>query len=100
MLHENAIEFITEEDTATLSLHRRRFVNRIKKLKKQRPDECDYVENADGTIYAHVPLSWIKITPTRILSDERLEKLRSGAANARVFKNLISTNVTEGDFES
>ena len=58
---ENAIEFYTEDETATLSLYRKRFINRIRKLKEQRPDEVDIVENTDGSIFAHIPVSWIKI---------------------------------------
>lgn len=75
-MHENAIEFYSEDKRATLSLHKRKYVNRIKKLKKLRPDECDYVENEDGTICAHVPLTWIKISPPRQVSDEQREATR------------------------
>lgn len=75
-LHDNVIEFFSEERTATLSLHRRKYISRIKKLKKLRPDEVDYVENADGTICAHVPVSWIKINPTKILTPDEQEERR------------------------
>lgn len=75
--HENAIEFFSEDSTATLSLHKKRFVNKIKKLKKSRPDEVDYVENLDGTICVHVPVSWIKISAPRILSSEEREAITS-----------------------
>ena len=95
MLHENMIEFYSEDETATLSLHRRRFVNRIKKLKKARPDECDYVENADGTICAHVPLSWIKVSPPRRLSDEQ-----RGELAARLSGTAQPQGEIETDFES
>lgn len=94
MLHENAIEFYTEDETATLSLHKRKYANRIKKLKKARPDECDYIENADGTICAHVPLSWVKLSPPRRMSDEARE-----AALARLSKSVTTQGEIESDFE-
>lgn len=97
---ENAIEFYTEDETATLSLYRKRFINRIRKLKEQRPDEVDIVENADGSIFAHIPVSWIKIKPTRIMSNEQREELRNRVANARLSRTLKNTNEIDTDFES
>ena len=39
-----------------------RISGRLKKLHEKYPDEFDkYVENKDGSIYAKVPVKWIKI---------------------------------------
>ena len=57
--------------------------NRVRKLAEQYP-ECDIVaENRDGSIMFHLPLSWVKLSPPRKLSEdqraaaaERLAKVR------------------------
>ena len=74
-LHDNVIEFFTEEKIATLSLHKKKYVNRIKKLAESRPDEVELVENSDGTICATIPLKWIKISPSRQLTEEQREEI-------------------------
>lgn len=74
-LHDNVIEFFTEEKTATLSLHKKKYVNRIKKLAESRPDEVELAENSDGTICATIPLKWIKISPSRQLTEEQREEI-------------------------
>ena len=82
-LHENAFEFYSEDEIATLSLHKKKYINRIKKLKESHPDEVDYIENQDGTMIVHLPVCWLKINPSRKMSEEQLEDLR-----ARFSKNL------------
>ena len=74
-LHDNVIEFFTEEKTATLTLHKKKYVNRIKKLAESRPDEVELAENSDGTICATIPLKWIKISPSRQLTEEQREEI-------------------------
>lgn len=83
---ENVIEFLTGQKRATVTLSQGRYKTKIEKLAKERPDECKIVHrNADGTILAHVPVSWVKISPPRKvkMSDERKEELRQQLANAR-----------------
>ena len=75
-LHDNVIEFFSEEKTATLSLHKKKYVNKVKKYAESRPDAVAIVENTDGTICATVPLSWIKISPPRQMTDEQREAAR------------------------
>jgi len=64
-LQENNIEWYTGDATATVSFTQRKWVNKMKKY----ADEYDEVEiaaeNEDGSICAHVPVSWIKISPPR-----------------------------------
>lgn len=74
-LHDNVIEFFSEEKTATLSLHKKKYVNRIKKLAESRPDEVELAENSDGTICATIPIKWIKISPSRQLTEEQRENI-------------------------
>ena len=74
-IHDKVIEFSTDENAATLLLHKKKYVNRIKKLAESRPDEVELVENSDGTICATIPLKWIKISPPRQMTDEDDEKM-------------------------
>ena len=69
--NENVIEWLTGQDKAALTLGQDKYINRVKRFAKKHPDKMDYVENDDCSIFAHVPLSWIKITPPRELTDEQ-----------------------------
>ena len=73
---ENTIEFTRDSKTATVTLSQGRYISKIKKLAESHPEECKIlVENKDGSIVARVPVSWIKINPTRQLSDEQRNEL-------------------------
>ena len=73
---ENVIEFIENERRATVTFSQGRFKSRIRKLAAEHPEECQIMkENKDGSLLAHIPVSWIKINPTRQLSDEQRKEL-------------------------
>ena len=73
---ENAIEFLYGDKTATCTFCSPKYVNKIKKLVKDRSEECKIVaENEDGSIVAHIPVKWIKIQASRILSEEQREEM-------------------------
>lgn len=79
---ENVIEFLTDQKQATLTLSQRRYTTKIEKLAKERPDECIIeARNKDGSIVAVVPVSWIKVSPPKQMSEEQrmsaTEHLRS-----------------------
>lgn len=82
---ENVIEFIRGDKTATVTFSQGRYITRIKNLAKEKPDECKITHtNTDGSIVAHIPVSWVKINPTIELSEEnrkerseRMRKLRA-----------------------
>lgn len=86
---ENTIEFLTGETRATVTFSQGRYKSRIKKLAAERPEECSIVaENQDGSICAHIPVSWIKISPvkgtsekSRQLSRERMLAYHSKLTN-------------------
>lgn len=76
-MNENFIECIRGEKTASITFSQERFKTRLEKLAGERPEECQILErNKDGSIFAHVPLSWIKISPPRpcTLSAEQLKQ--------------------------
>ena len=69
---ENVIEWIRDENQASLTLTQGRFKSRIEKLAVERPGKCEILaRNKDGGISAHVPVSWVKISPPREVSEEQ-----------------------------
>lgn len=76
---ENNIEFLKGATTATVCFSQGRYVTRIRKLAESHPDECKILyTNSDGSIVAHIPTKWVKVSPPRKVSDEQRE-----AASAR-----------------
>lgn len=78
---ENVIEFLYNSKTATVTFTQGRYISRIKELAKKKPDECQITNtNPDGSIVAHIPVSWVRINPTQELSEEeklaRSERMR------------------------
>ena len=68
---ENCIEFVRNSQVATVAFSQGKFINRIRKLAEKFPDECVILdENYDGSLVAHIPTKWVKISPTRQVSDE------------------------------
>lgn len=81
---ENCIEWIRDEERATLSLSQRRTITRVKELAESHPEECKIVaENKDGSICARIPVSWVRINPERKLTEE--ERKRRSDAMREVF---------------
>lgn len=81
---ENGIEFTLNGKTATVQFSQGRFKTRIKKFAQSHPDECKIlVENPDGTLLAHVPVEWIKISPLAVRSELQREAARRNLSEAR-----------------
>lgn len=69
---ENVIEWVKDDKRATLSLSQRRTITRIKELAEKYPDKCEILaENKDGSLYAHIPVEWVRINPGMNLTDEQ-----------------------------
>lgn len=65
------------DDWCGVSTGEKRIITRIKRLQEKYPDEVECIaENSDGSVYYHVPWRWIKINPSRNISDEAMELLR------------------------
>lgn len=72
---ENVIEWIRDENRAGVTLTQGRYITRVEKLAEEYPDECQVVaRNEDGSIFAHVPVSWVKIGPPRNVSEEQRQQ--------------------------
>lgn len=81
---ENVIEFYTDEKRATVTFSQGRYVSRIRKYAEEKPEECQIVaENADGTIVAHIPTKWVKVSPPKHVSEEQKRKFVENIARRK-----------------
>lgn len=60
-MHENVIEWFDEDDHIAVTLHQKRFVNRVKKLAIKDKRVQILAENKDGSIFAHLPKEMLKL---------------------------------------
>ncbi len=82
--NENCIEWVKDQERTTVSLSQRRIISRVEKLALERPEECQIVaRNADGSICAHVPVTWIKISPPAIRTENQREQARLNVMKIR-----------------
>lgn len=48
--------------------------SKLLKLAEQNPDDVKIIaENEDGSLFAHIPVNYVKISPPRKVSDEQKE---------------------------
>ena len=81
-VNECVIEWLRGEKTATVTMPNNTTL-KSKILNLAKKNACvEVFENKDGSILAHIPVSWIRIYPPRQLTDEekeeRLSRLRKG----------------------
>ena len=74
--NENVIEFMTNGTRATLSFSQGRYKSAIRKLAEKHPEDCRIIaDNEDGSICAHVPVAWIRISPPRQYTEEQRQQM-------------------------
>lgn len=92
---DNCMEWLTGQRIGAVTFSQKRWINKIKSYAKDYPDEIKIIaENPDGTIYAHVPISWFKFSPPRKgreFSDEEKIAAAERLKNARNKKREVST---------
>ena len=64
-MNENVIEWLDDEDTISVTFHQKRFVNKIKRLANIDENVTILAENPDNSIFAHLPISYLKLSPKR-----------------------------------
>ena len=64
-MNENVIEWLDDEDTISVTFHQKRFVNKIKRLANTDVNVTILAENEDKSIFAHLPISYLKLSPKR-----------------------------------
>lgn len=103
--NENAIEFLRGQKRTTVTLTEPRYVNRIRKLAEQYPDEVEIVADGPsngGYLYAHIPTAWVRIQPPKKMNytEEQLENRRAAmrALNGTQSRTLFEKNDPKTDF--
>lgn len=75
-MRENAIEWLNGQDRVTVTLSQGRLINKVKKLAEKYKEVEIVRENEDGTLLAHLPLKFIKISAPRQITEEQREQAR------------------------
>jgi len=70
----------TDRDTAYFSSDERKFINKVRRLKEQYPEQVRIIaepEENDGCIYCELPTAWftIRIPKKRVLTEEQRQEL-------------------------
>lgn len=74
---DNSIEWYTGNKIVTITLTQRKLVNKVLALAKKYPNEVSIEKHyEDGTLYGHLPLSYIKIQRPREMTPEEKEVAR------------------------
>lgn len=50
---------------------------KLQKLAADHPEECNCIENKDGSVFGHVPVKYLHIYAPREISEEEKEKRRA-----------------------
>ena len=78
---ENVVEWLIGQDRVTVTFSQKKHVNKLKRLAEMYPDEVDCYENKDVSVYGHMPLTWLRFSRPRELTDEQravaLERLKN-----------------------
>jgi hypothetical protein len=88
-MRENVIEWIDGDNTISVTLYQKRYVNKVRRLANTDNRVQILAENSDGSIFAHLPLEMLKLTQKRRteLTDERREELAERMRNMPRSKN-------------
>ena len=97
---ECVIEWIRgdKEVTVTFASHTK-YNTKVRKLAEQNPEDVKIVaENPDGSIVAHLPLSYIKVNKPKQMnySEEQKEAMRERLKSAR--ENTQTTNLVNPSY--
>lgn len=94
-VQENCIEWIKGSKTATVTFPKGRFATKVMKLAEKNPDEVQIQHvNKDGSLVAHIPVNYIKISRPRknVLTDEQRQALSEKGRQA--LKQLRNQRLT------
>lgn len=71
--NEFAIEWVRGDEIATVTAcSYSKLKSKLLKYAESHPEECKILHiNSDGSICAHVPVKWVKVSPPRTMSEEQ-----------------------------
>lgn len=75
-MRENCIEWLNGQDRVTVTLSQGKYINKVKKLAEKHEGVEIVKENTDGTLLAHLPLKFIKISAPKQMTEEQKEQAR------------------------
>lgn len=77
-VNECAIDWVRGDTYAGVTAYNNsRLKGRIEKLAESRPEEVQIItRNEDGSIFAHVPVRLVKVSPTRKVSEAQMQASR------------------------
>lgn len=83
--NENAIEFLRNAKTATVSFTQGRYVRKIRKLAEKYPDLVKIIYDSGRVVTAYVPVSAVRISivPPREMTEEQKAEARERLARYR-----------------
>ena len=78
---DNCMEWITGQKRGAVTFSQRKWVAKLLQYAEKYPDDIEIVaQNSDGSVFAHVPISWFKFSPPRkgreMSEEEKLEAAR------------------------
>lgn len=78
-MHENVIKWLDGEDTISVTLHQKKYVNKVRRLAESDERIEILAENKDGSIFAHLPIEVLKLEKKRRneIGEERKAELRA-----------------------
>ena len=85
-VRETVIEHCDGDAHATVTAAERNMAYKIRVLAEKHPDDVHIIaENHDGSLMAHVPFKWVKISPPRRsnLTDEQKKNIAERLAASR-----------------
>lgn len=84
-MDEFVIEWLRGQNTASVTApNGSALKNRVQKLAVEHPEDCVIMaENKDGSIFAHVPVKYIKLSAPPKISEEMREERRTRMAKIR-----------------
>lgn len=74
-MNEYSIEWIRGAELAGITVPSGTALkSKLLRLAKENPDEVEIMaENSDGSLFAHIPVKYIKISPPKKMSEEQKE---------------------------
>lgn len=88
---ENVIEWLNGQDVIAVTLHQGRLITKVERLAKKFPDKVKVVHrNADGSIFAKLPLKslHISLSSRREMSDEQRQRVAERFAKSRKAREI------------
>lgn len=87
-IKETVFECTNEKIYATISSNEQKWINKVRSYAEQKPEDVQIIcapENNQGYILAHVPKTWMKLSPPRAVNytDEQRAALAERMIKAR-----------------